>query len=66
MPVGPGKYDSLCTKVREESGANAAIVIVLGGIHGDGFSVQALGRDMASKLPDLLDNLSKQIRESLK
>lgn len=41
MPLGPGKYDDVCTYVREETEASAAIVIVVGGKHGPGFSVQS-------------------------
>lgn len=42
MALGPGKYDDLCTYVRVESGAVMALVIVVGGNRGDGFSVQVL------------------------
>ncbi len=37
---GPGKYDRLCTLVRERAKARGAVVIVLRGEHGSGFSVQ--------------------------
>lgn len=60
--IGPGKYDDLCTTVRKKAKARGAIVIVLGGNKGNGFSCQA---DLASTLmlPDLLETLAKQIRE---
>lgn len=41
MPAGPGKYDLLCTYVREKTKARAALVIVIEGEAGSGFSVQA-------------------------
>ena len=59
--IGPGKYDDLCTHVREETQAHCAIVIVLGGTRGSGFSVQAeLSAQLA--LPELLEDMAKQIR----
>lgn len=62
--IGPGKYDDLCTLVREGTGAQAAIVIVLGGNRGSGFSCQA---DLATTiaLPDMLESVARQMRESI-
>jgi len=48
MPDGPGKYDDLCTLVRERAGADGAIVIVFGGTLGSGVSVQMPGWLMPS------------------
>lgn len=63
MPVGPGKYDALCTKVRLEAKARAAIVIVLDGELGSGFSCQAeIG--VVISLPELLESVARQIRET--
>ena len=68
MPIGPGKYDDLATKVRELAGISpdnpgGVIVIVVGGDKGNGFSCQA---DLVTTLglPDLLEMVAKQIRES--
>ena len=45
MPIGPGKYDDLCTLLRERAGigeqGGGVLVIVLGGNRGNGFSCQA-------------------------
>lgn len=41
MPIGPGKYDDLCTHVREKAKAEGAAVIIFNGSEGSGFSVQA-------------------------
>lgn len=38
--IGPGKYDDLCTYVRENSGGFGAAVIVIDGTNGMGFSIQ--------------------------
>lgn len=65
MPIGPGKYDDLCTLVRERAGMAAkgggVIVIVMGGNRGSGFSCQA---DLATTLalPELLESVAAQIR----
>jgi hypothetical protein len=61
MPIGPGKYDDLCTYVREQSQAKAALVIILDGKLGSGFSVQAHGGPLPG-LPALLEDIAKQIR----
>ena len=58
MPIGPGKYDDLCTLLRERAGigeqGGGVLVIVLGGNRGNGFSCQAdLATTMA--LPELLE-----------
>ena len=63
MAIGPGKYDDLCTKVREEAKAEGALVIILNGSKGSGFSCQA---DLVTslKLPELLEHIAEQIRKS--
>lgn len=65
MPIGPGKYDSLCTKVREESEAQTAIVIVMNGKDGSGFSVQSVLED-SLPLAALLEHIAKELRASTK
>lgn len=66
MPIGPGKYDNLCTFVREESKAAAAIVIIVGGKYGNGFSIQSLTELPPEKIADMLDSVSKVLRDSAK
>jgi hypothetical protein len=63
MASGPGKYDDLCTYVREQAGCEAAIVIVIGGAKGSGFSCQAAPA-VAAVLPTLLEDVAKQMREA--
>lgn len=65
MVLGPGKYDDLCTLVRERAGignVGGAIVIVIGGSKGSGFSCQA---DLVTtlSLPDLLEYMAQQMRK---
>jgi hypothetical protein len=64
MTIGPGRYDDLCTYVATHADirpGGAAIVIILGGKHGAGFSCQANPLTMAL-LPDLLETVAAQIR----
>lgn len=61
MAFGPGKYDDLCTMVREQAKAAGAIVIVMNGERGSGFSCQANLQAMAD-LPDILESMARQIR----
>jgi hypothetical protein len=71
MPLGPGKYDDLCTDIREYVGLGGSelqsgggvILIVIGGDRGNGFSCQA-DLETTLLLPDLLEDMAKQIRES--
>lgn len=59
--LGPGKYDDLCTMVRESAAARAAIVIIIDGDKGHGFSMQApLGVTLA--VADVLEQVARQIR----
>jgi hypothetical protein len=64
MAVGPGKYDDLCTLVREKAKAAGAIVLVFGGEYGHGFSCQADPVTTAT-LPDLLERIAADIRKDL-
>lgn len=62
MPMGPGKYDDLATKVREESGGSV-LLIILDGNKGDGFAMQADVLTML-KTPEILRSVIKHIEES--
>jgi hypothetical protein len=61
MPIGAGKYDDVCTHVRESTKAAGAIVIVIDGELGHGFSCQA---DIMTTLalPDILESMAASIR----
>ena len=62
MTFGPGKYDDICTLVRETTKADGVLVVILGGDRGNGFSAQTDLLTVVS-LPDLLESVAKQIRE---
>lgn len=64
MAIGPGKYDNLATMVREATEAQGVVLIVVGGLAGNGFSCQA---DLATtaRLPDMLEHMAKQIRADI-
>jgi hypothetical protein len=68
MAIGPGKYDDLCTYVAEQAGTivtgGVAIVIIVGGNRGSGFSTQADLKTM-SIVPDLLEAVAAQIRADM-
>jgi hypothetical protein len=60
MAMGAGKYDAICTAVREETKANTVILLILDGVKGSGLSVQApLGIQM--NLPRILRDVADDI-----
>jgi hypothetical protein len=66
MTVGPGKYDDLCTHVREEAQAVGSVVVVIQGKYGSGFSVQIPEtRDHQRALVNSLRLVADQIEEDL-
>jgi hypothetical protein len=65
--IGPGKYDDVCSRVREEVGpregdSGGVVLIVIGGPLGSGFSCQA-DLDVTLRLPEILESVAQQIRE---
>jgi hypothetical protein len=61
----PGKYDKLCTLVRDTAVAEGAIVIVINGLLGSGFSVQTTHTGLINKLPAMLEQMAADIRADL-
>jgi hypothetical protein len=62
MEHGPGKYDRLCTDARERTQARLLVLVVIDGIHGSGFSVQARGGPAdVRELAALLREMARQI-----
>lgn len=64
MPIGPGKYDDILTEARNKTGGSA-ILIVIGGIHGAGFAVQAT-IDVTLGIPRLLRDTANKIEQDLR
>ena len=62
---GPGKYDDLCTAVRQVAQASAVVVIVFEGKHGNGFSVQTQSVDLLQSLPKMLTMMAAGIQGDL-
>lgn len=58
--TGPGKYDHACTAAREQTKAIGAILIVLDGAQGSGFSVQA-PLEVTQQMPAFLRKLADAI-----
>jgi hypothetical protein len=57
-----GKYDDLCEETRVRACADGAMVIVIGGEHGSGFSVAVSAYVLASGvLPQVLRDVANQI-----
>jgi hypothetical protein len=64
MALGPGRYDDLCTEVREKANADGVILIIIEGDRGFGFSVQAPPWVML-KLPETLRRVAQTIADDL-
>lgn len=62
MELGPGKYDEVCTEIRERLNANGIILIVIEGDKGNGFSCQGNAQTIL-RLPGTLEQVAKQMRE---
>lgn len=58
--TGPGKYDDSCTRVRIETKAEGAMIIIFNGEHGHGFSAQ-LPKHAVAGIPQVLRDVADQI-----
>jgi molybdopterin biosynthesis enzyme MoaB len=56
-------YDDICANVRKDAQADGAIVIIVNGNQGSGFSCQG-PEALTKELPNILEGLAKQIRMS--
>lgn len=65
MAEGAGKYDDLCVEVLRKTNADCAIVLVVNGNRGNGFSVNSLDHDFIFILPDILEDIASQIRQDV-
>ena len=62
MALGPGKYDALVTRIMDEAPARGVILLIIDGVLGSGFSVQATV-EIAATLPALLREVADQIEK---
>jgi len=65
MPKGPGKYDELCVDILKKTNADCAIVIVINGNTGSGFSINAIDQDFVFKIPELLEHTASMVRDDI-
>ena len=65
MSAGAGKYDDACTATRLATEAGTIALIIIGGNQGSGFSVQTNNPAAVAQLPDLLEDMARQIRADL-
>lgn len=66
MPIGPGKFDEECTRIREATNAAACVLMVFGDTPGSsGFSVQLRG-DCVLDLPGILHQIAQDMEHDLK
>ncbi len=61
---GPGKYDDICTLAREAASAEGAVLMIIKGNLGGGFSIQ-VPPEMLPNLPKLLETMANEIRKDL-
>lgn len=66
MALGPGKYDKLCTLVRERAQARGVILMVFGGTEGTGFCVQTDDLNLLTELPEILRGVAGDIEPDTK
>jgi hypothetical protein len=64
--TGPGKYDDICTKALLGAQAECALLIILDGEHGHGFSVQFTDPSYVKSLPVILRDVAEQIEHEAK
>lgn len=62
--LGPGKYDDACTAARTMTNAEVALVIILNGDKGSGFSMQgdAAAQPTVEQVATLLEHVAAELR----
>ena len=61
---GPGRYDPECTELRERLKARGVVLIVHGGVKGDGFEVH-LDPVALAAFPSVLRDMANQIEAQM-
>jgi hypothetical protein len=57
-----GRYDTECESLLMELQAHAAVVMIIGGVKGGGFSVSTRDPRLTLFLPALLEDMARKIR----
>jgi hypothetical protein len=65
MATGPGTYDKEATAVRESTGAETVMILVVGGLRGNGFSVQTVDPDFGRNIPAMLRQMADEIERDI-
>lgn len=65
MSQGPGVYDPACTQARQATLAESAILIIVNGVIGSGFSVQTMSPEFHKHIPSLLRAMADEIDASI-
>lgn len=63
MALGPGKYDTECTKLMVDEHADGVILVVIGGKRKSGFSCQAVP-EVVFILPKILRAVADELERS--
>jgi hypothetical protein len=61
-----GKYDTECEFMRDELQAEFVLLLVCNGKSGTGFSVVTTDQEYIDKVPDLLENMARDMRAASK
>ena len=56
------KYEAICTDIYDRTEASVALVVILGGPKGDGFSCISYDPAILATLPAILENVAAEIR----
>jgi len=64
--MGPGRYDEVCTTVRQVTGAETCVVLIINGNNGSGFSVQTQNPARLERLPAVLREMAAQLERGQK
>lgn len=62
MALGPGKYDDICTSVRNLTKAKGVILVIWDGDKGNGFSAQLPDHP---KMPKVIANVLRQVADGI-
>jgi hypothetical protein len=59
-----GLFDTACNQIRDATGARCAVVIVMDGVEGSGYSIVG-PLEAQVLLPDILEQIANSLRQQL-